>query len=100
MTRRSTFGNVRKLPSGRWQARYTAPGSTTIISAPSTFDTKLDAQTWLTTVRADLVRGAWLPKDSTITFGDYAETWLRDRTLKPRTRSHYRSLLDAHLLPS
>ena len=30
------FGNIRELPSGRFQARYTAPDGT-IIKAPTTF---------------------------------------------------------------
>src|SRR4051794_334633 len=99
MARRSSFGSVRKLPSGHWQARYTSPGGHT-VTAPQTFHTKLDAQAWLATVRADLVRGAWLPADHSTTFGRYAETWLAHRPLKPRTRAHYRALLDAHLLPT
>lgn len=97
--RRSAFGSVRKLQSGRWQARYTAPGGGT-VTAPQTFHTKLDAQAWLATIRADLVRGNWLPADHATTFGQYATTWLEHRTLKPRTRAHYRSLLNTHLLPS
>jgi len=36
------FGTVRKLPSGRWQARY-RDGSGQMFSAPSTFPTKTDA---------------------------------------------------------
>jgi hypothetical protein len=35
-----------------------------------------------------------------LTFGVYAEAWLRDRDLKPRTRQHYRRLLDRQLLPT
>ena len=38
---RTTFGNVRKLPSGRWQARYTGPDGHT-HRAHVTFDTKGD----------------------------------------------------------
>jgi integrase len=96
---RSGFGNVRKLPSGRWQARYTAPGGRT-VTAPMTFDAKIDALGWLATKRADLVRGAWLPADSSITFREYSTTWLAQRSLKPRTRDHYRRLLDAQILPT
>lgn len=98
-SRRSGFGNVRKLPSRRWQARYTPPGGST-VAAPYTFDTKLDAQAWLATIRADLVRDAWLPEDNGTTFGRYAATWLEHRTLKPRTRAHYRGLLESHILPT
>ena len=32
--------------------------------------------------------------------GDYADTWLTQRQLKPRTRAHYRTLLDKHILPT
>lgn len=98
--KRSSFGQVRRLPSGRWHARYTQPGTEKFVNAPHTFEAKIDAQAWLTTVRADLVRGAWLPADSTVSFGEYSETWLEHRTLKPRTRAHYRRLLAQHLLPT
>ena len=100
MARRASFGSVRKLPSGRWQARYTAPGGST-VAAPSTFDTKLDAQAWLATVRADLVRGAWLPADR----GNHVRH-LRDAPGSSTARSSRApapttaSLLDAHLLPT
>ena len=100
MTNRSGFGSTRKLPSGRWQARYTTPDGTRRVTAPVTFDTKLDAETWLSTVRADLVRGAWMPPDSDTTFGQYSAEWLDQRSLKPRTREHYRHLLAAHILPT
>ena len=90
---------MRKLPSGRYQARYSDPAGRT-VNAPTTFDTKLDARTWLSTVQADLVRGAWLPPTSSTTVGDYAAQWLEHRALKPRTREHYRTLLAKHLLPT
>lgn len=99
MARRSAFGNTRQLPSGRWQARYTSITGAT-VKAPTTFDTKQDANQWLTTQHADLIRGAWLPADQTITFGTYSATWLEHRTLKPRTRAHYRKLLDQLILPT
>lgn len=100
MARRASFGSVRKLPSGRWQARYNVPGSTTSLTAPMTFDTKLDAQSWLATIRSDLVRGAWLAPSSAITLSTYSATWIEHRTLQPRTRAHYRKLLNAHILPT
>lgn len=91
---------IRKLPSGRYQARYMAPDGLR-HNAPMTFDTKKDARTWLDTVRADMARGLWRPVDRSTpeTFGDYAEKWMRRRDLKPRTAEHYRQLLDRQLLP-
>ncbi|MBM7506550.1 integrase [Nocardioides salarius] len=107
--RRTAFGSTRKLPSGRWQARYTGPDGLT-HKAHTTFDTKGDAETWLSTVRADIVRETWRPgggpgKVRALTFGEYAEAWLTGRTVKgrqlaDRTREHYRKLLDTYLLPT
>ena len=99
--RRASFGSLRTLPSGRIQARYTGPDGLT-HRAPVTFTTKGDAEAYLATVRADLVRGLWQSTDSAkpLTFEDYAAAWLADRTLKPRTRSHYASLLDKQILPT
>jgi integrase len=51
--------------------------------------------------RSEIARGAWLPPDRrghVATFGDYAGSWLVDRTLKPRTKAHYRSLLESRIL--
>lgn len=102
--RRSTFGQVRKLPSGRWHARYTVPGTERdLVNAPTTFDTKGDAETWLSTVRADLARGVWQaprPKAKPLTFAAYAERWLAERDVKPRTRDHYQTILDKFLIPA
>ena len=50
MGRRRTFGNVRKLPSGRYQARYRDPSGYR-HRAPLTFATIADANRWLTFVR-------------------------------------------------
>jgi len=54
---RRDFGSVRKFPSGRWQARYKVEGATHY--GPMTYETKSDAQTYLATVHADLVRETW-----------------------------------------
>lgn len=106
---RTKFGNVRRLPSGRYQARYTGPDGHT-HRAHVTFDTKGDAETWLSTVRTDIVRETWRPPSGAggvkvLTFGDYAEAWLKGRTVRgrplaDRTREHYRKLLDVYILPT
>ncbi len=98
-----SFGGIRRLPSKRYQANYTGPDAQ-LHNAPHTFDTREDAEAWLAGVRRQISAGEWTPKGAKkraiLTFGSYAETWLERRTLKPRTRSHYRSLLDKHLLPT
>ena len=85
MTRRD-FGTTRRLPSGRWQARFSAPnGSRT--AAERTFATRAEAAAYLSGVQADLDRGSYVdPTVSSETFGDYATTWLAQRAdLRPRT---------------
>jgi integrase len=97
------FGWVRKLPSKRYHASYVVGGVR--HNAPSTFDTKVDAEGWLAREQRLIASGEWLsPKDrlaaeaaKAVTFGTYAETFLSERTLKPRTRAHYRSLLKNQL---
>lgn len=100
---KARFGSVRTLPSGRYQARYTGPDGV-MHRAPFTFDTKGDAETWLATVRADIVRDSWDPnathRTKALTFGTYADKWLIGRSLEARTRAHYRSLLDKQILPT
>lgn len=106
--RRETFGSLRKLSSGRWQARYTGPDGRA-HKASTTFETKGDAQTYLATVRADIVREAWQPGTSgrrrPVTFDEYAARWLvtrkvKGRPLAERTRAHYQHLLDRFILPT
>jgi integrase len=104
--RRRAFGQITRLPSGRYRARYTGP-DTHLHNAPSTFDTIGDAEAWLTDERRLVSAGLWVSPGSRkaagrdrLTLGRYSEAWLRDRDLKPRTRQHYRSLLDHQLLPT
>ena len=103
MAARRSFGSIRRLPSKRYQARYTGPGGAT-YTAPVVFDTKTDADGWLAARRAEIATGVWTPagpaKQQFRQLGDYAESWLASRTLKPRTRAHYRSLLDRQILPT
>jgi len=54
-TRRSrrAFGSIRRLPGGRWQAHYTAPGGKRVL-APKTFAAKIDAECWLSDRRKEI----------------------------------------------
>jgi integrase len=101
MTRgKRSFGEVSKLPSGRYRARYRELNGHR-VSAPNTFATRGEADRWLTLRRAELLRADWTATvTGTRSFGDYANAWLADRQLKPRTRAHYRRLLDKLILPT
>jgi integrase len=98
--RKRRFGRVRKLPSGRYQARYPGPDGVD-RAAPQTFATKTDADVWLTMKDAEIHRGDWIDPDAgKILFATYADTWMRDHVLKPRTDELYRGLLKNHLKPT
>ena len=92
MARARPFGNIRQLPSGRYQARYWHLGKQ--IAADTTFANKTDARRWLATVEADLVRGHWIDPDAgKIPFGEYATRWVAERPVRPRTREIYEGQL-------
>jgi integrase len=99
--RRRTFGKVRRLPSGRYQASHMAPDGRR-VTAPETFDTRKDADAWLAGEQTDLSRGEWRrpePPRQAVAFASYAASWLATRKLTPRTADEYRKILDGHLLP-
>lgn len=94
------FGTPRRLPFGRWQARYwTLDGS--LATAPATFDTRALGAAFLAQVQADRSRGVWVdPRAGSVPFGEYAASWLAQRVdLRPRTVELYDGLLRRHLLP-
>ncbi|MGM1057838.1 tyrosine-type recombinase/integrase [Saccharothrix sp. Mg75] len=83
------FGHIRKLPSGRFQASYLGPDGLRRY-APDTFTTKTDANAWLSTVEADLLRGEWVdPLLGKVALKEYGERWIKERQLGVRTREEY-----------
>ena len=94
------FGLIRKLPSGRWQASYLGPDGRR-RTAPSTFETKRDAEQFLVRVETQLLSDEWTdPVRARITLGDYADRWVAERPgLRPRTVELYRWLLRKHITP-
>jgi integrase len=98
--RRRQFGNVRRLPSGRWQARYRGPDGL-LRSAPITFATKGDATAFLSMTESELLRGSWVdPEAGRVPLGVFARKWVAERPLAPRTRAKYERLLRLHVEPA
>lgn len=113
------FGQILKLASGRFQARYadpdgrvTATGTRLRHNAPHTFKTRVDAEAWLSDERRLITSGEWTPpsvrssmrRTPGLTLGEYAPRWLANRRVKghplaDRTRDHYQDLLDRLILP-
>lgn len=100
------WGYIRKLPSGRIQASYIGPDLQR-HTAPTTYTHRMDAEGWLASERRKIELDAWEPprlariraREKVTTLGDYADRWVSERTLKPRTRSQYKDLLRLHIKP-
>lgn len=80
---RSGFGSIRRLPSGRYQARYTYKSYP--VKAPLTFDSKRAAEDWLALQKAAILTGdvtlnKIAYKESRgakdVPFSDLADEWL------------------------
>ncbi len=99
------FGQITRLPSRRYRARYTGPDGTR-HNAPMTFEAREDAETWLSSECRKISRGEWTPprklrdQPKAQTFGQYAARWMTHRDLKPRTRAHYAALLVHQINPT
>ena len=97
---RRAFGSVRKLPSGRWQASYLGPDGLR-HNAAVTFPNRLEADTWLATIRADVVREMWkMPVRSGMSLDEFAQRCIRQRDLKESTRARYVELWDTYISPA
>lgn len=94
------FGNVRKLPSGRFQVRYPGPDGL-VRTAPETFARKSDADRYLVLVEGQIARREWIdPARAKVKLADYAERWITQRpNLRPRTVHLYTWLLGRHITP-
>lgn len=98
--RRRQFGRVRRLPSGRYQARY-PDGQGQDRPAPQTFATKADASAFLARVQAEMQKGEWRdPALGQVTFRSWAEQWLTANPAKRATSlARDRVVLKTHFLP-
>ncbi len=91
---------MRKLPSGRYQARYLDLNGI-VRPAPQTFETGAEADAWLAVTRAELNNNDWRdPNASAVNFATYAEAWITERGLMPTTLKRYCRLLRACIVPA
>lgn len=84
--------------SVRWYTRYRDPAGR---QRTKTFDRKIDAERYLTTVESSKLTGSYIdPAAGRLTVGEWAWRWLDGQThLKPTTRERYAGILRAHIEP-
>lgn len=96
---RRRFGSVEQLESGRFRARYRGPDAV-MYAAPVTFPTVADADAWLATVQADLVRAVWkAPRYVRETLSAYGWRWIEQRDVRDSTRELYSIMFRCHVEP-
>jgi len=97
---RRTAGSIRRLPSGRYQARVRGDDGE-LSPAPDTFATKAEADRWLASMIADQAQGRWVdPRAGKVPLRVFAAEWMRGKAvLAPKTVELYEYLLDCLLLP-
>lgn len=99
MAKKRSFGTIRRLPSGRYQALYRAPDGVR-YSGPTTYEYKSDAEAYLATVQADMVRQTWkAPVSSGESLGAYGARWIDERPLKDTSRIRYLEDWNKHIEP-
>jgi len=99
-------GSIRQLASGRWQARFRGPDGT-MRAAGLTFGDKDAADAYLEMQEARVKAGVWeppVPKSKSDEYTGtlikpYAQAWLDNHDVRPRTREHYQKLLDRLIFP-
>ena len=96
---RRTFGNIRKRPSGRWQAQYTGPDGK--LHSAGVFSSKADADAALSRMQTSMGRKEWVsPIDSKRKVKDLAEEWLHSKqSNKNSTMARNETILRVHILP-
>lgn len=101
MASRRHSGAIRKLPSGRWQARVRDIATGQMVPL-GTFQTKGDADLAVKSAETGMVQGGWVdPARGRVTLDDYSSRWLLERTsIGSRSREIYAGLLKVHVLPA
>jgi len=98
------FGEISRLPSGRYRARYTGPDANR-HSAPRTFVARIDAEGWLVEQERMISRGEWRPparqvREAPLLLGEYATVVVERRRLRPATVALYAKLLRLTIPPT
>lgn len=81
-----------------WRAHYRDPARK---QRSKSFDRKIDAQRYLTTVESAKLASAYIdPVRSALTVGTLIDQWLAGKiNLKPSTRARYESAIEVHVRP-
>ena len=96
--KRAHYGSVRRLPSGTYQASIPNPDHPgKRISAPHTFTYSRDAWSWIYDQRLQIEQGTWGKQKTSLTFGQYATTFLQRQPWSTSTRNNRTRIYRNHI---
>jgi integrase len=90
---------VERRAKDTWRARYRGPDGR---ERSKTFQRKIDAERFLTSMEASKLRGDWIdPAAGRMTLSAFSAEWMATVVhLRPTTRYRYESLLRVHIAPA
>jgi len=95
--------NKRTYPGGRvrWRARYPDPARGGKKQIERQFETRREAEKWLTSQTAAIQRGDHIdPRDNQRLFEQVVDAWQATwLDLEPKTQAGYKAILNRHVLP-
>src|SRR5215212_2436535 len=91
------MGDVDRLTSGRWQARWRDPDGR---QRKASFRIKGDAQRHLTTVEASKLTGGYVDASDRTTVAEYARRWSAARPHRATTAARVRTNVELHIAGS
>jgi integrase len=109
---RNSWGRIRELPSGKFQASYTDPKTKRAVNAPLTYSDKKKAEIWLAAQRTFSEAGTLptferqvaeklktISQGESLTLREHAKEWReqRETSSSPRTLYTYERMLESSL---
>jgi integrase len=93
------MGHLRRVDSGRWEARYRGPDGR---EHSRRFSTKREAQAFLERTGADRQRGEWRdPQGAKVLMADWVDAWWATTVnLRPSSRARDEAYIRNHVLPA
>ena len=92
------MAHIQRRGDGRWRARYREGVGG--VERSRTFDRKVDAERFLTTVEHSKLIGAYIdPTAGRITFREFAEDWRQQQIHRPGTATSVEQHLRLHVYP-
>lgn len=88
------MAHIEKRGAGRWRARYIGPDGR---ERSKTFERKVDAERFLATTQADLLRGRYVDPHDRTTVTEYARRWASARAHRPSTARRVALSIEKHI---